>query len=56
MYIDYELYNLAKNKNTGFVYEHQFINATMGKWEDHYTFIKIFRNRGNRVYVKLYQN
>ena len=27
MYIDYELYNLANNKNTGFLQKHQFISS-----------------------------
>ena len=45
MYIEYELYNLAENITPGFLYEHKFIIASMGKFDDHYTFIKIFRNR-----------
>ena len=47
MFIEYELYNLTYNKNTGFLYKYRFINSTMGRWDDQYTFITIFRNRGN---------
>ena len=55
IYIEYEWYNLEHNKQLGIIFEHQFINSTMGKWDDQYIFIKIFINRGNWIYVKLWK-
>ena len=37
MYIEYKLYNLSFNKTPVFLYDQQFISATMGNWDDHYT-------------------
>ena len=53
IYIEYELYNLEYHENMGFLYDHQFIHGTMGKWRDHYTFIKVFRRIDNLLYAKL---
>ena len=39
----------------GILYEHQFTNATIGKWDDQYIFINVSSNRGNRLYVN-YEN
>ena len=46
MYIEYELYNLAYNKNPGLIYEYQFIGAKMSKRDDFFTFTEIFIDRG----------
>ena len=43
MYIEYELYNLAYIKHTGFICESQFIEGTMSKWDYHYILVKIIR-------------
>ena len=53
LYIEYELYNLAYKMNTCFIYEHQLIHGKIGKWDDHYKFMKVFRGRGNVLDVKL---
>ena len=37
IYIEYELYNLEYNNTPVFLYKHQFISATMGKWYDQCT-------------------
>ena len=41
LYIQHEIYNLEYNKNTGFINDSIFIQRKMGKWDDHYTFLKI---------------
>ena len=47
LYIEYEIYNLAYNKNKGFLNDIRFIKVTMGKRDGYYTFLKIIRRRGN---------
>ena len=47
LYIEYEIYYLEYNKSKVFINDILFMQGTMGKWEDHYTFLKIIRRRGN---------
>ena len=37
IYIEWELNNLAYNKNTGVIYGHEFIRSEMGERDDHDT-------------------
>ena len=53
LYIEHEIYNLAYNKNKGFLNDILFIKVTMGKRDGYYTLLKIIRRRGNQLYVKL---
>ena len=44
MDIDDALYNLVYNKTSSFLYEHQLLSATIGKWDDNYKSTSIFRS------------
>ena len=47
LYIEYKMYNLAYSKNKGYPNDSLCIQRTMGRWDNHYTFLKIIRRRGN---------
>ena len=53
IYIECELYNLAYNKNSVVLYEHEFVRSTMVNWDDHNKFTKMFSDRGILIYIKL---
>ena len=51
MYLEYKLYNLAYNNTPGFLYEHQFINETRGKWYYNHTFTKSLGTMSDCTYI-----
>ena len=47
MYIDYEIFNLAYNTSKNILYNRQFVNRKMGKWDGKFSLLEILRSLGH---------
>ena len=46
-YIDYEIINLAYNTSKNILYNRQFVNRKMGKWDGKFSLLEILRSLGH---------
>ena len=46
-YIDYEIINLAYNTSKNILYNRQFVNRKMGKWDSKFSLLEILRSLGH---------
>ena len=46
-YIDYEIINLAYNTSKNILYNRQFVNRKMGKWDGKFSILEILRSLGH---------